>query len=66
MKLNNTHRLLKKIPSPIGTKLKVIQTGDIVTLEEIRNFPTRFKIRTASGDIKYYKTFEVEVMNTND
>ena len=51
---------------PIGTKLKVIETGDIVTLEEIRNFPTRFKISTASGDIKYYKTFEVEVIETNE
>ncbi len=51
---------------PIGTKLKVIQTGDIVTLEEIRYFATRFKVKTDSGDVKYYKTFEVEVINTND
>ena len=51
---------------PIGTKLKVITSGKIVTLEEIRNFPTRFKISTASGDIKYYKTFEVEVIETNE
>ena len=51
---------------PIGTKLKVIETGDIVILEEIRNYPTRFKISTASGDIRYYKTFEVEVIETNE
>ena len=51
---------------PIGTKLKVIETGDTVTLEEIRNCPTRFKVSTNSGDIKYYKTFEVEVIETNE
>ena len=49
---------------PIGTKLKVIKTGEIVTLEEIRNFPTRYKIITPSGKINYYKTFEVEVVES--
>ena len=51
---------------PIGAKLKVIATGEIVTLEEIRNFPTRFKVKTASDDIAYYKTFEVDVIGSND
>ena len=50
---------------PIGTKFKVIKTGEIVTLEEIRNFPTRYKIITQSGRINYYKTFEVEVVESN-
>ena len=49
---------------PIGTKFKVIKTGEIVTLEEIRNFPTRYKIITPSGEINYYKTFEVEVVES--
>ena len=50
---------------PIGSKLKVIKTGEIVTLEEIRNFPTRYKTITNSSEIVYYKTFEVEVIETN-
>ena len=49
---------------PIGTKLKVKKTGEIVTLEEIRNFPTRYKIITPSGEINYYKTFEVEAVES--
>ena len=49
---------------PIGTKFKVIKTGEIVTLEEIRNFPTRYKMRTQSGQINYYKTFEVEMQES--
>ena len=48
----------------IGTKFKVIKTGEIVTLEEIRNFPTRYKVKTASGEINYFKTFEVEVVES--
>ena len=51
---------------PIGTKLKVIETGETVTLEEIRNFPTRFKVSTDSGEIIYYKTFEVEIIETTE
>ena len=47
---------------PIGTKFKVKETGEIVTLEKIRNFPTRYKTTTDSGKIEYYKTFEVEVL----
>tara|TARA_Y100000590_G_scaffold265467_1_gene298257 strand:+ start:4342 stop:4515 length:174 start_codon:yes stop_codon:yes gene_type:complete len=51
---------------PIGTKLKVIETGETVTLEEIRNYPTRFKVSTKSGDVKFYKTFEVEIIETTE
>ena len=49
---------------PIGSKLKVMKTGEIVTLEEIRNFPTRYKVITPSGKINYFKTFEVEVVKS--
>ena len=49
---------------PIGTKFKVKETGEIVTLEEIRNFPTRYKTINPSGEVNYYKTFEVEVVKT--
>ena len=47
---------------PIGTKFKVNLTGEIVTLQEIRNFPTRYKTINQSGEVNYYKTFEVEVV----
>ena len=51
---------------PIGTKLKVKETGEFVTLEEIRNFPTRYKVITQSGQVYYYKTFEVEVVESTN
>ena len=47
---------------PIGTKFRVKETGELVTLEEIRNFPTRYKTINESGKIDYYKTFEVVVV----
>ena len=46
---------------PIGTKFKVKETGEIVILDEIRNFPTRYKTISDVGKVEYYKTFEVEV-----
>mgnify|MGYP000873226431 CR=1 FL=1 len=54
-----------KTQIPIGTKLKVISTGEIVTLEEIRFYPTRYKIVTNSGDVAYYRTFEVEIIDSD-
>ncbi len=51
---------------PIGSKLRILSSGEIVTLEEIRNFPTRYKTTHKSGKIAYYKTFEVEVIESND
>ena len=50
---------------PIGTKLKVKETGEIITLDEIRNFPTRYKTTNDSGNVEYYQTFEVEVIESN-
>ena len=49
---------------PIGTKFKVKETGELVKLEEIRNFPTRYKTINDLGEVNYYKTFEVEVVET--
>ena len=49
---------------PIGTKFKVKETGEDVTLKEIRNFPTRYKTINQSGEVNYYKTFEVEVVES--
>ena len=49
---------------PIGTKFKVKETGEIITLEEIRNFPTRYKTINDSGKVEYYQTFEVEIIES--
>ena len=51
---------------PIGTKLKVKETGEIITLEEIRNFPTRYKTINDSEKVGYYQTFEVEVIESTN
>ena len=49
---------------PIGTKFKVKKTGEIITLEEIRNFPTRYKTINDAGKVEYYQTFEVEIIES--
>ena len=51
---------------PIGTKFRIKETRAIVTLVEIRNFPTRYKTTNGEGKIEYYKTFEVEVVETSE
>ena len=51
---------------PIGTKFKVKASGEIVTLLEIRNFPTRYKTTNKKGEIEYYKTFDVEVVESTE
>ena len=51
---------------PIGTKFKVKASGEIVTLLEIRNFPTRYKTTNEKGETEYYKTFEVEVVESTE
>ena len=54
--------ILTQIPK--GTQFKVKETGEIITLEEIRNFPTRYKTTNNVGKIEYYQTFEVEVIES--
>ena len=44
---------------PIGTKFRVKGSGEIITLLEIRNFPTRYKTTNEKDEIEYYKTFEL-------
>ena len=51
---------------PIGTKLKVKASGEIVTLEEICFFPTRYKTTNESGKINYYRTHEVEILESTE
>ena len=50
---------------PIGTKFKVKKTGEIITLIEIRNFPTRYKTTNDEGKVEYYQTFEVEALESS-
>ena len=49
---------------PLGTKFRVKKTDEIITLEEIRNFPTRYKTINDSGKVEYYQTFEVEIIKS--
>ncbi len=51
---------------PIETKFRVKETGELVTLEEIRHFPTRYRTINESDKVDYYKTFEVEVVETTE
>ena len=51
-------KILTQIPT--GTKLKVKETGEIVVLEEIRNYPTRYRVINNLGKESYYKTHEIE------
>ena len=51
---------------PIGTKFRIKETGAIVTLVEIRNFPTRYKTINVDGKVAYYQTFEVEVIESTN
>tara|TARA_Y100000588_G_C13337493_1_gene536698 strand:- start:50 stop:232 length:183 start_codon:yes stop_codon:yes gene_type:complete len=51
---------------PIGAKLKIIISNKIVILEEIRNYPTRYKTKDDSGKIAYYRTHEVMLIESND
>jgi len=52
--------ILTKIP--IGTKLKVKESGELVTLVEICFYPTRYKTTNDSDKINYFRTHEVELV----
>ena len=51
---------------PIGTKFKVKANDEIVTLEEICFFPTRYKTTNESRKINYYRTHEVEIIESTE
>ena len=46
---------------PVGTKMKVKESGEEVVLLEIQNFPTTFKTLDKSGNTVSYYTYEVEI-----
>ena len=51
---------------PIGTKFKVKASEEFVTLVEICYFPTRYKTTNESGKINYYRTHEVEIVESEE
>ena len=51
---------------PIGTKFRVKASDEIVTLEEICFFPTRYKTTNESEKINYYRTHEVDILESTE
>ena len=48
---------------PLGTKLKLKKTGEIVTLIDIFHYPTTFKIEYANGQFDNVRTHAVEFID---
>ena len=51
---------------PIGTKFKVKASEKLVTLVEICYFPTRYKTTNESDKINYYRTHEVDIIESTE
>ena len=47
---------------PADTNMIVKKTGEKVTLLEIHNFPTIFRIKNEEGIEKNYYTYEVDIV----
>ena len=45
---------------PIGTKMKIKKTGELVTLMEIFHYPTTFKVGYDDGRFDSVRTHEIE------
>ena len=45
---------------PIGTKMKIKKTGELVTLIEIFHYPTTFKVEYDDGRFNSVRTHEIE------
>jgi hypothetical protein len=50
---------------PVGSKLKVIETQEVVSLVKIYNYPTKFEVINDSGETNYYRTHQVELIDSN-
>ena len=48
---------------PIGTKLKIKKTGEIVTLVQIFHYPTTFKVEYQNGNFDSVRTHAVEFID---
>ena len=47
---------------PIGTKLKIKKTGELVTLVQIFHYPTTFKVEFSDGRTESIRTHAVEFL----
>ena len=56
--------ILTQIPN--GSKFKVKKSDKLVTLVEICYYPTRYKTISDSGEINYYRTHEVNLVESAD
>ena len=56
-----TYRNMHTIP--LGTKLKLKKTGEIVTLIDIFHYPTTFKIEYDNGQFDNVRTHAVEFID---
>tara|TARA_Y100001936_G_scaffold22813_1_gene20399 strand:- start:385 stop:546 length:162 start_codon:yes stop_codon:yes gene_type:complete len=48
---------------PLGTKLKLKKTGQIVTLVDIFHYPTTFKVEYDNGQFDNVRTHAVEFID---
>tara|TARA_B100001123_G_C15219955_1_gene990830 strand:+ start:233 stop:394 length:162 start_codon:yes stop_codon:yes gene_type:complete len=48
---------------PLGTKMKLKKTGEIVTLVNIFHYPTTFKVEYDNGQFDSVRTYEVEFID---
>ena len=48
---------------PIGTKMKLKKTGEIVTLIHIFHYPTTFKVKYDNGQFDSIRTHEIEFID---
>ena len=48
---------------PIGTKMKIKKTGEIVTLDQIFHYPTTFKVEYEDGRFDSIRTHAVEFID---
>lgn len=48
---------------PIGTKMKIKATGEIVTLVQIFHYPTTFKVEYENGKFESIRTHAVEFID---
>ena len=56
-----TYRNMNTIP--LGTKLKLKKTGEVVTLINIFHYPTTFKIQYDNGQFDNVRTHAVEFID---
>ena len=48
---------------PIGTKMKIKKTGELVTLLQIFHYPTTFKVEYDDGRFDSIRTHEIEFID---